>query len=161
MKRREDIKVLRGTARFEHLQAQVIARSEADNWLEARREWVVTDHDTSHDEICMCTNTGLVHVFTIRNKLNGNEMRPIGSVCVHHFEMEDMSAEVKRRLAEVERERRRVAKWGETVTPKGWFGGKRYKELPSAYLKYLATLERPAAHLADMLAYARAAASKK
>ncbi len=75
----------------------IIKKSEADNWNEAVLEWDKEDLeiDSTNNESCICGKENLVYLFTIKNKLNGNEIFPIGSSCIKKFERDDLTKEVE------------------------------------------------------------------
>lgn len=84
------------TDSFRSLVAAVVGSSRAGSWGSAVREWIVTNvEDDPHQQgVCVCGQTGLGQLFTIKNKLNGAELFPIGSVCVNKFEQEDLNRQV-------------------------------------------------------------------
>jgi hypothetical protein len=87
---------------FENLRAAVVDASEADNWSDAVGEWYVSSCEIDDDceETCICGQENLRYLYTIRNRLNGNVLYPIGSRCIKRFENPDMDedAEYLRRL---------------------------------------------------------------
>ena len=150
----EDIsKKTKGLGRKVWLLVQaVLPRSRSKDFDTARKEWFVSgyeyaDEADGHD--CVCTHSGLKHLFEITNMFTGEILFPIGSVCINLFKNKEMDDVVK----ECERRRSRIDRWGHKVAKRGWLGGKKYKSMPDAYFKYLKTLTRPAPHLADMIAY--------
>jgi hypothetical protein len=152
-KRIEDMETVKGSAHFLQLQRVVITHSAANDWMTARGEWVRVGRNTHIGNMCVCGYNPIVHNFYIENGRTGCQLYPIGSVCIEQFDNPELTKECRRLMNEDRRERRRLKKWDETVAPRGWFGGKKYKDMPAAYFKYLATLENPAPHLADMVAY--------
>ena len=84
------------TDSFRSLVAAVVASSQAHTWSAAVQEWIVTDveDDPDHDGVCVCGQTGLGQLFTIKNRVNGAELFPIGSVCVNKFEQADLDRQV-------------------------------------------------------------------
>lgn len=84
------------TDSFRSLVSAVVASSQAGSWRAAVQEWVVTDVEDDPDQqgICVCGQTGLGQLFTIKNRLNGAELFPIGSVCVNKFEQADLDRQV-------------------------------------------------------------------
>lgn len=84
------------TDSFRSLVAAVVASSKADIWSAAVQEWVVTNVEDDPDQngVCVCGQTGLGQLFTIKNRLNGVELFPIGSVCVNKFEQADLDRQV-------------------------------------------------------------------
>ncbi|GIT81872.1 hypothetical protein LLS1_35410 [Leifsonia sp. LS1] len=81
---------------FDALEAAVVGHSRAETWGAARREWVVVGvvGDPNSSGVCVCGHTDLRWLFTIRNTHNASELEPIGSVCVNHFEQEDLDRDV-------------------------------------------------------------------
>jgi hypothetical protein len=64
----------------------IIARSVADNWPLARREWDLADVYFCRDPLgtCLCTHFPIVEHCLLINRENGNEV-VVGNVCVHRF----------------------------------------------------------------------------
>ena len=141
--------------KLEQLKKEVVDLSEADDWHAARLEWRVVHLLIQDDQTCVCGHRPITNLYRIANVKTGATLFPIGSVCIQHFDNPEMTRTARRLKLGQARKRTRDAEWAEKVAPKGWFGGKRYREIPVAYFKYLATLERPAAHLADMVEYYR------
>lgn len=81
---------------FDTLVGAVIAASKARNWSKAVGEWEVVEleEDPAARGICICGQTGLVKLFTIRNRLNSSTLYPIGSVCVNKFEQEELDRQI-------------------------------------------------------------------
>ncbi|MGN7222914.1 hypothetical protein ACTHQN_08625 [Curtobacterium flaccumfaciens] len=81
---------------FQSLRAAVIAGSRADTWAAAVEEWEVAglEEDPTSTGICVCGNTGLRYLYTIRNPGTGHELAPIGSVCVEYFEVPELTESV-------------------------------------------------------------------
>jgi hypothetical protein len=84
------------TANFQALRAAVLASSSADEWATAVHEWEVVevDEDPALRGVCVCGQTGLHYLFTIRNHRNSATLHPIGSSCVNHFGRADLDREV-------------------------------------------------------------------
>lgn len=81
---------------FDALEHAVISRSSSGVWSSAVAEWEVVglDEDPGGDGVCVCGHTDLRWLFTIENQRNGSVLHPIGSVCVNHFEREDLDRDV-------------------------------------------------------------------
>lgn len=81
---------------FDTLVRAVVAASEAHDWRKAVGEWEVVEleEDPAGQGVCVCGQTGLVKLFTIRNKVNGSALNPIGSVCVNKFEQEELDRQI-------------------------------------------------------------------
>ena len=77
---------------FECLKETVVKYSESDYWEEAVDEWEIIEcHiDKNVEEICICGQEGLRYCYTIRNRLNGKNLYPIGSSCILQFERNDL-----------------------------------------------------------------------
>ncbi len=76
----------------ERLQQIIIQNSSASSWEESVREWKIIDweKDSSQKSVCLCGKCGLKHLFTIKNKLNRNILKPIGSSCIEKFGRPDL-----------------------------------------------------------------------
>lgn len=75
----------------------VIQQSQSKNWSEAVLEWEVvdcTEDETSSTE-CVCGKEGIKYLYTIRNKINGEEIFPIGSSCIKKFNNDDLTSETE------------------------------------------------------------------
>lgn len=79
---------------------EVVSKSESDVWEEAVREWDVASvrEDEGRVESCVCGHEHLRYLFTIRNRLNGSEIYPIGSTCIKKFKRGSLSKDVDCRL---------------------------------------------------------------
>lgn len=77
----------------ELLLKSVIDNSEENTWSDAVDEWEVEDciEDEEMVSSCICGKENLRYLFTIRNVYNGNQLFPIGSVCIKKFERSDLS----------------------------------------------------------------------
>jgi len=77
----------------ETLLKSVLDLSNSKDWSIAVQEWEVEDciEDEELESSCVCGKENLKYLFTIRNKENGNELFPIGSVCIKKFERSDLS----------------------------------------------------------------------
>lgn len=81
--------------KLEMLRQKIIEESVSSSWLYAKNEWDVIDcmEDKEKKYSCICGQENLKYLYTIRNHENGNELYPIGSSCIHHFERNDMDTE--------------------------------------------------------------------
>lgn len=77
----------------ENLINQVVSASDSSTWEEAVNEWDVEDceEDRCRQSSCICGKEELRFLYTIRNRINGNELFPIGSRCIRKFERVDMN----------------------------------------------------------------------
>ncbi len=75
---------------------QVLESSESDTWKSAVTEWEIYDveEDEKQLESCICGKENLRYLYTIRNKLNDNQLYPIGSQCIKKFNQEDLTDEI-------------------------------------------------------------------
>ena len=76
---------------------QVIEASVADNWDKAVSEWIIVDceEDELREASCICGKENIRYLFTIKNKINGNELFPIGSSCIKKFGRKDLNYEAE------------------------------------------------------------------
>lgn len=83
------------SSNYNNLIEKVIDKSESNNWNDAVKEWEIYDcvEDENHSTNCICGKEGLRYLFTIRNKINNNELFPIGSSCIKKFGVEDLYSE--------------------------------------------------------------------
>ena len=74
----------------------VIGHSESEDWDSAVKEWDIVDFDVDYDcsSQCVCGKESIKYLFTIKNRLNGLILDPIGSKCIKKFGREDLSDEV-------------------------------------------------------------------
>lgn len=79
-----------------NLISTVIQSSNSNNWDDAVNEWSVVGFDVDHSAHghCVCGQTNLYYLYTIRNDENGNELEPIGSSCIKKFDREDLNSKV-------------------------------------------------------------------
>lgn len=84
------------TESFRTLVRAVVASSASDTWATAVGEWTVVEleEDPSGEGECVCGQTHLVKLFTIRNKHNGATLYPIGSKCVQLFGRSDLDRQI-------------------------------------------------------------------
>ncbi len=69
----------------------VIYSSESNTWKSAAREWEIIGYERVENDTCICGKEEIKDVYRIRNRLNGNELYPIGSSCINKFESEEMN----------------------------------------------------------------------
>lgn len=83
------------TGYFKALQQLVVASSVSKTWGTAVLEWTVVDleEDPSGQGICVCGHPNLVQMYTIENVRNGDQLYPIGNVCVRKFGRRDLISE--------------------------------------------------------------------
>jgi len=81
---------------FATLRDVVLGASRSKTWAEAVHEWLVVgvEQDPRATGICVCGKTGLIHLFTIHNRITAQALVPIGSSCVNMFEVEDLNITV-------------------------------------------------------------------
>lgn len=81
---------------FDVLARRVTDASVSSDWSIAVGEWDVVElkEDPSRDGVCICGQTELVKLFTIKNSRNGEVLYPIGSHCVNQFGREDLNRQV-------------------------------------------------------------------
>ncbi len=67
------------------LMREIVERSNATTWHEARLEWVIEAiyHQTEPDT-CLCGHSPIVELCVLRNRLNENQVT-VGNVCVKKF----------------------------------------------------------------------------
>ena len=72
---------------YKNLIKQVLESSESDTWKSAVTEWEIYDveEDEKQLESCICGKENLRYLYTIRNKLNDNQLYPIGDKNVALF----------------------------------------------------------------------------
>lgn len=66
---------------------EIIDRSEADNWQEARLEWRLADiyfADSDDPGTCLCSHFPIIEHCVLRNRLNAARVE-VGNVCVTRF----------------------------------------------------------------------------
>nr|MCR5412960.1 hypothetical protein [Patescibacteria group bacterium] len=62
-----------------------------NTWKSAAREWEIIGYERVENDTCICGKEEIKDVYRIRNRLNGNELYPIGSSCVDKFESKEMT----------------------------------------------------------------------
>lgn len=77
---------------------EIVGRSEADTWEEAKEEWQLHHTEFASDEevafgkyTCLCGHTHLRELCYIENKTNGNQTM-VGNCCIKKF-MEDIQSD--------------------------------------------------------------------
>jgi len=78
----------------EKLFQAVVENSIAKDFLTARFEWNISNY-CKYETDCICGKKHILKVYTIRNKLNGNHLTPIGSECIKKFEINKLEEEMK------------------------------------------------------------------
>ena len=78
------------------LMARVIEASESAEWMHARNEWYLSHYYHSDEDLtCVCGKRHLNHIYTIRNRMNANELNPIGSECIKQFNSKELNDVLK------------------------------------------------------------------
>lgn len=118
--------------KYEVFKQIVLQHSEGDNWEKVRlTEWELYDHTTANygEEVsCLCTQPHLLYLFTIKNRLNGKILFPVGSSCIDKFENDTMTDDAK------------LLGLDDKILKYGQYAGKTYKELLKNYPSYLECL---------------------
>lgn len=73
---------------------RVVENSVADNFEEAKLEWVL-DGFTEYETNCICGKQHILKVFSIKNKINHNVLTPIGSECITRFHVKELTEYMK------------------------------------------------------------------
>ena len=78
---------------IDNLIKKVLDSSDSAKWSAAVLEWDVDDckEDPDLESSCICGKENLRYLFTIRNKVNGNLLYPIGSTCIKKFERVELN----------------------------------------------------------------------
>lgn len=78
---------------FTNLIKTVIDNSESNNWENAVLEWDIIDNqeDEYQSTPCICGKENLKYLYTIKNKINNNILRYIGSTCIKKFDREELN----------------------------------------------------------------------
>lgn len=81
---------------YEQLIKRVLDLSESHVWDSAVNEWEIVDceEDDEASTSCVCGKEDLRYLYTIRNRVNHNELFPIGSTCIQKFDREDLDFEL-------------------------------------------------------------------
>lgn len=74
---------------------KVINLSNSKEWNSAVLEWFIYDYSEDEEACtsCVCGKEGLRYLFTIKNRINGNILYPIGSSCIKKFHYEELYTE--------------------------------------------------------------------
>ncbi len=72
----------------------IICSSESNEWKSAAQEWEVMYYGEVEGTTCICGKEEIKYVSGILNRLNGNELYPIGSRCINKFESEEMNEDI-------------------------------------------------------------------
>lgn len=110
-----------------NLRRVVIEASEANEWWKAKEEWEVVDmeEDRGGEGTCECGKTGLVYLYTIQNFINNNVLHPIGSSCIHQFNNDKMTEQMK------------ILDMGDKVMDHGKYEGLTYRDIYDNYRSYV------------------------
>jgi len=98
---------------LERLKSEILPYSRADVWDLATKEWEVVrmfDDETCTTE-CVCGKERLRRVYEITNVFTDHAIQPVGSVCIQHFENDEMVEQMK----VLRRQRRETLKYGDIV----------------------------------------------
>lgn len=84
-----------GSLYYERFIRTVLDHSESSTWENAVEEWDIVDceEDLRLKSACICGKEQLRYLFTIRNRLNGDVLRPIGSSCINKFGRSDLDSQ--------------------------------------------------------------------
>ena len=67
------------------LTQEIVARSNAKTWDEAKLEWVLNDvYEADQPETCLCGHFPIIELCNLRNKSNGS-FATVGNCCVKKF----------------------------------------------------------------------------
>lgn len=67
------------------LTAEIVRRSQSDNWDAAKLEWVLAEiYFAEEPKTCLCDHFPIIEICVLRNKLNGDEAE-IGNCCIKKF----------------------------------------------------------------------------
>lgn len=67
------------------LAQEIICRSVADTWPQAKLEWYLEDvYEADEPETCLCGHFPIIELCVLRNRLNENEAT-VGNCCVKKF----------------------------------------------------------------------------
>lgn len=80
----------------QQLRERVIAASESDVWDEAVQEWDIAGAVDNGEptETCACGQVGLRYLFTIKNRVTGETIFPIGSTCIRKFGVDALDDDI-------------------------------------------------------------------
>ena len=67
------------------LTQEIVDRSQAETWDEAKLEWVLNDvYEADEPETCLCGHFPIIELCNLRNKTNGS-FATVGNCCVKKF----------------------------------------------------------------------------
>ncbi len=67
------------------LTTEILERSVAQTWDEARREWSLYEiYEADEPETCLCGHFPIIELCVLRNRHNGIQAT-VGNCCVKHF----------------------------------------------------------------------------
>ncbi len=72
----------------------IICSSVSNEWESVAREWEITVYERVEEDTCICGKEEIKDIYTIRNRINGNELYPIGSRCINKFKSEKMNKDI-------------------------------------------------------------------
>lgn len=72
---------------FKNFISPVRNNSVSPGWEDAKTEWEIWDYKktTNSNTKCICGHENIKYLFTIRNKVNGKKLFPVGSCCIKKF----------------------------------------------------------------------------
>jgi hypothetical protein len=70
----------------------ILRHSESEYGIhEAIREWDIVNDSEYHECIdCICGHKNIKYTYTIKNRINGNILFPLGSSCIRKFEYQEL-----------------------------------------------------------------------
>lgn len=93
----------------------IICSSVSEEWKQAAQEWKVTNYKRVEEDICICGKEEIKDIYKIRNRLNGNELYPIGSRCINKFKSKKMNEDVSEYKRISKKVFNRISKLKETI----------------------------------------------
>ncbi|MBO6055961.1 MAG: hypothetical protein J6P84_03195 [Alphaproteobacteria bacterium] len=72
----------------------IICSSVSDEWESAAHEWEVIYYGEDEGNTCICGKEDIKYISGIYNRINGNELYPIGSRCINKFKSEKMNKDI-------------------------------------------------------------------
>lgn len=72
----------------------IICCSVSQKWKSAAKEWKVIYYGEVEGTTCICGKEEIKYISGIYNRLNGNELYPIGSRCINKFKSEEMNKDI-------------------------------------------------------------------
>ncbi|EPE95688.1 hypothetical protein [Rhizobium grahamii] len=74
-----------GGHNFKRLRDKILARSQAQDWDLAKKEWkLVGIYEADEPDTCLCGHTPIIEVCVLANTLNGSRVE-VGNRCVKRF----------------------------------------------------------------------------